>query len=170
MPRRATPTEWAEVRTMLGGERATWVKAEDNILLGWWAITQYLGIKDRKTMVEWVDEWAFPAMKRPDGEWMSSCTAIDQWIFLAAHLNTERRKEMGIDTLSQRQRQQAAQRSRARNALSRSENATKVQVLEAFKAGVAEVERGRSEESPDPIRSTALSRLAGRVAGVQSKP
>ncbi len=84
--RRPTPEMWAEIRVHLGTDefRQLWVKPEDNVLIGWWNICNYLGIKDRKTLGRWVDQYALPAVKRPDGVWITTMTAIDQWIMLAA--------------------------------------------------------------------------------------
>ena len=88
MPKTCTPERWAEIRRALGTDqfRLLWIKPEENVLLGWWRICQYLGIRDRKTMVAWIDNWAMPAIKRPDGVWMTTQTAIDQWIMLAAQV------------------------------------------------------------------------------------
>lgn len=35
-------------------------------------------------MIEWVEIYGLPAIKRPDGQWMTTMTAIDEWIFMAA--------------------------------------------------------------------------------------
>lgn len=61
----------------------------DNILIGGDTILRYLALSSMNTLHRWVELYAFPAIKRPDGLWMSSMTAIDQWIFLAAEVNNE---------------------------------------------------------------------------------
>jgi len=102
--RRATPEIWAEIRRHLGTDqfRQMWVKPEDNVLIGWWAICTYLGIRDRKTLGRWVDEWALPAIKRPDGVWMTTVTSIDQWIMLAAQATAEQRTADGSSSAEKR--------------------------------------------------------------------
>lgn len=61
----------------------------DNMLIGGETICKYLAISSLNTLKRWVELYAFPAIKRPDGLWMSSMTAIDQWIFLAAEVTNE---------------------------------------------------------------------------------
>lgn len=63
----------------------------ENILIGHQQIQQYMHIKSINTLYQWVELYGFPAIKRPDGLWMSSMTSIDQWIFLAAELDSENR-------------------------------------------------------------------------------
>lgn len=66
------------------------VDPDDNILVGAESICRYLGIASVTTLWRWVEMYAFPAIKRPDGLWMSSMTAIDQWIFLAAEVTNDK--------------------------------------------------------------------------------
>lgn len=35
-------------------------------------------------MIEWVEIYGLPCVKRPDGQWMTTMSAIDEWIFMAA--------------------------------------------------------------------------------------
>jgi hypothetical protein len=123
MPKTTNPERWAEIRKHLGTDqfRLLWIKPEENVLLGWWKICDYLGVKDRKTLQIWVDEWALPAIKRPDGVWMTTMTSIDQWIMLASQTQYENRTRNGETT---RQRK----------------------ALKAQLKASAKVDRGRTEE------------------------
>lgn len=56
------------------------------MLMGTAAIMAYIGVKHRMTFYRWVDKYCFPAVKRPDGVWMSTVTAIDDWIFMLAQV------------------------------------------------------------------------------------
>lgn len=64
---------------------------EDNILVGSTIICRYLGITSVTTMVMWHELFGLPVLKRPDGMWMSSMTAIDEWIWLASSAEAENR-------------------------------------------------------------------------------
>lgn len=55
-----------------------------NVLIGSQLIRMYLGIKSIVTMIEWVEVYGLPCVKRPDGQWMTTMSAIDEWIFMAA--------------------------------------------------------------------------------------
>lgn len=55
-----------------------------NVIIGSQLIRQYLGIRSIVTMIEWVETYGLPCIKRPDGQWMTTMSAIDEWIFLAA--------------------------------------------------------------------------------------
>lgn len=70
---------------------ANYIRPEDNILIGSKAIMDYIKVKSIVTLYQWVEKYGFPAIKRPDGRWMSSITAIDQWFFLAAENDFKRR-------------------------------------------------------------------------------
>lgn len=128
MPKTTNPERWAEIRKHLGTDqfRLLWIKPEENVLLGWWKICDYLGVKDRKTLQIWVDEWALPAIKRPDGVWMTTMTSIDQWIMLASQTQYENRTKNG-ETTGQRR-------------------ALKAQLKASTK-----MDRGRTEEPAEPL-------------------
>lgn len=66
------------------------IDPDQNIMIGSDAIRRYIGIRSNSTLYRWVELFSFPAIKRPDGMWMSSMTAIDQWIFLAAEAALDR--------------------------------------------------------------------------------
>lgn len=72
----------------------------DNILVGAKAICAYLHISAINTLERWVDQYGFPAIKRPDGKWMTSTIAIDEWIWIAAELHAEGRRQ--LDTIAER--------------------------------------------------------------------
>lgn len=62
-----------------------------NVLIGSQLIRMYMGISSITTMIEWIEVYGMPAIKRPDGQWMSTISAIDQWIFMAAEADYENR-------------------------------------------------------------------------------
>jgi rRNA maturation protein Nop10 len=79
-----------------------YINPDDNVLVGAEAICRYLGVSTIGTMWRWTEMYAFPAIKRPDGVWMTTMTAIDQWIFLAAEVvneNTDRSR--GLNTTAE---------------------------------------------------------------------
>ncbi len=89
----------------LGGPRLDsfaqrlYISPEDNVLVGAGTICKYLGVASINTLWRWVELYAFPAIKRPDGVWMSTMTAIDQWIFLAAEVvNDNLEHTRGLNT------------------------------------------------------------------------
>lgn len=55
-----------------------------NVIIGSQLIRMYLGIKSIVTMIEWVEIYGLPCVKRPDGQWMTTMSAIDEWIFMSA--------------------------------------------------------------------------------------
>jgi hypothetical protein len=78
------------------------VDPQDNIIVGAQNICSYLGLASIATLWRWVELYAFPAIKRPDGVWMSSMTAIDQWIFLAAEIvNENTQLSRGLNTTAE---------------------------------------------------------------------
>lgn len=85
------PIEEIEVETKQGREKRLVIDPMENVLIGSDKIMRYCRISSVVTMYQWVELYGFPAIKRPDGAWMSTCTSIDQWIFLAAELDNENR-------------------------------------------------------------------------------
>ena len=65
------------------------ISPEDNVLVGFPAISAYLGVRSWATLYQWVEMYAFPAVKRPDGIWMTTITAIDQWLWMAAEADND---------------------------------------------------------------------------------
>lgn len=84
---------WINIRRAAGTDKAPvlYVRPEENVLIGIAEINQYLGIRSPVTLYQWVELYGFPAIKRPDGQWMTTMTSIDQWIFLAAQVDNENR-------------------------------------------------------------------------------
>jgi hypothetical protein len=72
----------------------------DAILVGAKQICDYMQISAINTLERWVDQFGFPAIKRPDGKWLSSITAIDEWIWLAAELHAEGKRQ--LDRIAER--------------------------------------------------------------------
>lgn len=66
----------------------------DEIIVGAKSICAYMRIAAINTLERWVRDYGFPAIKRPDGKWLTSRTAIDEWIWLAAELHAEGRTQM----------------------------------------------------------------------------
>ncbi len=94
-----TPHESTRVAG-LDGNTPTWHQAVraahrrregklDTILVGAKSICAYMKISAINTLERWVMQYGFPAIKRPDGKWLTSTTAIDEWIWLAAELHAE---------------------------------------------------------------------------------
>ncbi len=67
------------------------ISPADNILLGATAIKRYLRIRSWATLYRLIELYGLPAIKRPDGKWMSSVTAIDEWLFLASEADANNR-------------------------------------------------------------------------------
>ena len=68
------------------------VDPDDNILVGAERICRYIGVTSMSTLMTWIEKYSFPAMRRPiDGRWISSMTAIDQWIFIASEVAADSR-------------------------------------------------------------------------------
>jgi hypothetical protein len=67
------------------------IDPDQNILMGARSIMHYMRIKSWVTLYRWIELYGFPAIKNPEGHWMSSMTAIDQWIFISAEADWERR-------------------------------------------------------------------------------
>jgi hypothetical protein len=61
----------------------------ENVIVGAQNILRYVGMTSMSTLWRWTENFGFPAIKRPDGLWMTTMTAIDQWIFLAAEISNE---------------------------------------------------------------------------------
>lgn len=63
---------------------ALFIDPMTNVIIGSQLIRKYLGIRAMATLIEWVEIYGLPAIKRPDGQWMTTMSAIDEWIFMAA--------------------------------------------------------------------------------------
>ena len=79
-----------------GSNKGGFVKIapDDNILVGSKLICRYLRIKSIVTLYRLVELYGLPAVKRPDGQWMTTITAIDQWLFMAADLDAQNRPHL----------------------------------------------------------------------------
>lgn len=73
------------------GSKRLLIDPMENIIIGSQLIRQYLGISSVATMYEWYEIYGLPLIKRPDGQWMTSISAIDQWIFMGAEADIENR-------------------------------------------------------------------------------
>lgn len=73
------------------GARRLLIDPLENLLIGSPLICKYLGIKSITTMIEWHEVYALPVMKRPDGQWMTTISAIDDWIWMASELEVRNR-------------------------------------------------------------------------------
>lgn len=73
------------------GEKRLLIDPMENVLIGSILIRKYLGISSVVTMYMWHEQYGLPIMKRPDGQWMTTVTAIDEWIFLASEFERTKR-------------------------------------------------------------------------------
>ena len=64
----------------------------DNVLIGAQRICRYLGIASMITLWRWIELYGLPVIKRPDGQWMTTMTSVDQWIFMAAEIGVEKQQ------------------------------------------------------------------------------
>src|SRR5262245_9251420 len=85
--------DWVAHRRAAGtdAEPFLYVNPRDNVLIGMAVITAYLGIRSPVTFYQWIELYGLPAIKRPDGQWMTTMTSIDQWIFMACEVDNENR-------------------------------------------------------------------------------
>lgn len=70
------------------------ISPDDNVLLGAATIKRYLRIRSWATLYRLVELYGLPAIKRPDGRWMSTVTAIDEWLFLAGEADAANRQHL----------------------------------------------------------------------------
>jgi hypothetical protein len=84
---------WAKTRQLLGrdGNPYARIMPDENVLIGQPRIMRYLGIKSRSTLIVWIELYGLPVVMRPDGRYMTTMTAVDQWLFLASELDNENR-------------------------------------------------------------------------------
>lgn len=68
------------------------VSALENVLMGARMICKYMRVADMKTLQRWHDDYGLPLTKTMDGKWMTTTTAIDQWIWLSSELSREGRR------------------------------------------------------------------------------
>lgn len=67
---------------------------EDNVIIGGQRICRYIGVKSYNTLYRWIELYGLPAVKRPDGQYMTTMTAIDQWIFMYAQTLHDRKEHI----------------------------------------------------------------------------
>src|SRR3990167_11121965 len=102
----------AEVRTSDNGLPRLVVDPMENVLVGSGNILRYLGIDSIVTLYTWVELYGCPCIKRPDGRWMTTMTAIDQWIWLGAEADLINRIKEGKSRGSALSREAAVKRAR----------------------------------------------------------
>jgi hypothetical protein len=73
------------------GKRRLLIDPMENVLIGSILIRKYLGISSVTTMYMWHEKYALPITKRPDGQWMTTMSAIDEWIFMGSELDRKQR-------------------------------------------------------------------------------
>ena len=79
------------LKKMADFKNMVFIDPMDNVIVGGLRICQYVGVSSFTTLIVWSEVYGFPMVKRPDGLWMSSCTAIDSWIFMASQAENENR-------------------------------------------------------------------------------
>lgn len=67
------------------------VDPEENVIIGSQNIMRYMRWKSIVTLYDWVELYGFPAIKTPSGKWLTTMTAIDQWVMLAAEVDRQNR-------------------------------------------------------------------------------
>jgi hypothetical protein len=80
-----------QLRETIWMQQRKGVAMYDNVLMGATAICKYMRISAFHTMIRWIDDYGFPAIKTPDGKWFTTTSAIDQWIWMASELESKRR-------------------------------------------------------------------------------
>lgn len=85
--------DWIKARKNSGHGEFPFLRVapEDNVLLGIDRICGYLGIRSHVTMYKWIELHGLPVVRRPDGWYMTTMTAIDQWLFLVSEVENENR-------------------------------------------------------------------------------
>jgi hypothetical protein len=85
--------EWITARKAAGTAEAPiiYIRPADNVIIGLRPLLEYLHIRSPNTLYQWVELYGFPAIKRPDGQWFSTITSIDQWVFLACQADAVNR-------------------------------------------------------------------------------
>lgn len=74
--------------------RRRMIDADSNVLMGAMHICRYLKVSSFNTLMRWHESYGLPMMKTADGKWMTTTTAIDQWIWLASELEAENRLDV----------------------------------------------------------------------------
>lgn len=77
--------------TAPGGQPRLLIDPMSNVLVGSSIIRRYLGIKSIITLYDWHENFGLPIMKMPDGRWMTTISAIDDWIWMASELEVRNR-------------------------------------------------------------------------------
>jgi hypothetical protein len=73
------------------GKPLLYYSPQDNVIIGRDAIMSYLSIRSEATFYQYVEILGLPAIKRLDGQWMTTMSSIDQWIFIASEIDNANR-------------------------------------------------------------------------------
>lgn len=92
------------------GARRLLIDPMENVLIGSILIRKYLGISSVNTMYMWHERYGLPITKRADGQWMTTMTAIDEWIFLGSELERTKRPFPRTTSRTPKEELAAAQR------------------------------------------------------------
>lgn len=97
----------------------TWLRIDpaDNVLIGGQRICRYLGVKSYNTLYRWIELYALPVVKRPDGQYMTTMTAIDQWLFRYAEVLHDRKAHLRAANCTAQEALERLQRQIDRDAL-----------------------------------------------------
>lgn len=91
-----------------------------NVLIGSQTIRKYLKIKSIITLYEWHEVYKLPIMKLANGQWMTTISAIDEWIWMASELERTNRPYSRGDNkraeLALKKAQRRVERLKAREA------------------------------------------------------
>lgn len=141
-----------------------YIDPEQNVIIGSRNIARYLGVTSLNTIWSWTELYGLPIIKRPDGLWMTTMTAIDQWIFIAASIIEEQR-EKGI-ILSKGSIRTAAKRAAQGTGaipLSKAHQNTSNRMAPIPSPGMYERDRLRSEAEQTALINKANNELANAL-------
>jgi hypothetical protein len=86
--------DWIKVRKLTSPSEQPFLRVSptDNVILGAARIKSYLGVRSHATLYRWIELYGLPVVKRPDGLYITTMTAIDTWLFLAAECDLDNRE------------------------------------------------------------------------------
>jgi hypothetical protein len=122
------------------------VPRDQNVIVGERAICAYLQLRSATTLQRLIESHAFPAVPTSDGSLMSTCTMIDEWMWIQSQLK-QRNKP-----LTRREEQRLRKVDAIRRDLG----------METW--GEIRKKKGAAEATPQSTRQTSLSRGSSRAS------
>lgn len=68
-------------RLILSRMQGNALDRSDNVIIGTKRIMRYIGLANINAFYRWIEMHGFPAILRPDGTWMTTVTAVDEWLW-----------------------------------------------------------------------------------------